>query len=125
SGAAPAGGPRVDRLVLGNIGKQSQGKILPADAGGAETTGRADGAVGAGSPRDWPHSETGGGVSTWVSAVSFGVRNGTASGPRRSSLTSRSRPTRTLPGACRTRRPTPRPAASSAMARWFERRFTA
>jgi len=63
SGAAPAGGSGMDRVVVGDVGEQPAGAVLQADGGGAEATGGAIDAVGTGGTRDWTHHEAGGGVS--------------------------------------------------------------
>src|SRR5215467_3696275 len=53
SSVAPTPEPRVDRGILGNVRKQSQGEVLPADAGRPKTTRGADVPLGtSGAPSD-------------------------------------------------------------------------
>ena len=57
------GRSRLDRILLGDLGEQSQSEVLPADAGGTKTIDCADHALGTGGSSDRPHPETGRGVN--------------------------------------------------------------
>src|SRR5580693_7683867 len=46
SRAAPPGRPRLDRLVLGHLGEQPQGALLPPYGRGAEAVKRGDEPLG-------------------------------------------------------------------------------
>src|SRR5712691_3512297 len=53
-GAPPPGGPRMDRVVLGDLGEQPPGEIQPPDADGPEAARRADQPLGRPRARDRP-----------------------------------------------------------------------
>jgi hypothetical protein len=57
SGLAPARRSRVDRVLLGNVGKQPQSALLPPNTRRTQAVAYADEALGATGPRDWPCSQ--------------------------------------------------------------------
>jgi hypothetical protein len=63
-GPSPAGGSRLDRVVLGHLGQQPQGEVLPVDPDRPQTTRRADHAVGRDRSRHRQDPQSVNGVST-------------------------------------------------------------
>ena len=68
SGSSSTGGPRLDRLVLGDVGKQPEGEVLPRDARWSETIGDAGDSMGTARSSDRTNHETYDGVNHGLAA---------------------------------------------------------
>jgi hypothetical protein len=105
-----ARGSRLDRIVLGDFGEHSQGKVLPTDTGGSKTVDRADGALGAGGSSDRPDPEAGPGVTGWAGGVSCDERNRIESDSKEIEVYVQIETMRTLPAESRIARLVRQPA---------------
>ena len=99
-GPAPAGGPRLDRVLLGHVREQPARALLPAHARRPQAAGGADQPLGRPRARDRPRPAPGLGSSNELDALLPPRAAGTRSARASCSRTWRWRRTRTWRAAC-------------------------